>query len=78
MRERLENLVDLKLYDQKFMKAINCRVMAVAGYVMNVCQFTKKELYDLDMLVKKTLRRKGMLGRQGSDERLYMIRQEGG
>ena len=62
MRKRLENVVDLELYDKKFTKAINCRVISVAGYTMNVCQFTRKEIYDLDMLVKETLRRKGMLG----------------
>ena len=77
-QKRLENLVDLELYDKNFMKAINCRVIPIAEYAMNVCQFTKKELYDLDMLVKKNLRRKATLGRQGSDERLYMTRQERG
>ena len=38
----------------------------------------KKEQHDLDMLVKETLCRKGMSGRQGSDERLYMKSKDGG
>ena len=78
MRKRLESLVELKLYDKNFIRAINCRVIPVAAYAMSVCQFTEKELYDLDMLVKDILRRRGMLGRQASDERLYLKRQEGG
>lgn len=78
MQKRLESLVDLELYEKNLMKAINCRVIPVAGYAVNVCQFTKNELYDLDMLVKEILRRKVMLERQGSDERLYMKRQDGG
>ena len=45
---------------------------------MNVCQFTQKELYDFDMLVKDILLKRGMLGRQESDERLYLKRQDGG
>ena len=64
MRNRLENLVDLKLYDKNFMKAINCSVISAAGCDMNGCQFIKMELYDLNMFVEKTLRRKEMLGRQ--------------
>ena len=53
MKKRLENLVYLEVYHKNFMKIINCIVLPVAGYAMNVCQFTQKELYDLDMLVKE-------------------------
>ena len=60
------------------MKTINCRAIPVSRYAMNACQFTKKKLYDLDIMVKATLHRKGMLGRQGGDERLYIKGQEGG
>ena len=42
MQKRLKNLVDLKLYDKNFVKKINCRVITVAGYAMNVCHFTEK------------------------------------
>ena len=78
MRKRLESLVELELYDKNLMRAINCRVIPVAAYAMNVCQFTQKELYDLDMLVKDILRKRGMLGQQESDERLYLKSQDGG
>ena len=57
------------------MRAINCRVIPAAAYSMNACQFIQKELYDLDMLVKDILRKRGMLGRQASDERFYLKRQ---
>ena len=77
MRKRLESLVELELYDKNLMREINCRIIPVAAYAMNVCQFTQKELYDLDMLVKDILRTRGMLGRQASDERLYLKRQDG-
>ena len=60
------------------MRAINCRVIPVAVYAMTVCQFTRKKLNDLDILVKDILRKRGMLGRQASDERLYLKRQDGG
>ena len=78
MRRRLKTLVQLELYDKNLIKAINCRVIPVATYAMNVCQFTKQELYELDMLVKDTLRANNMLGPQASDQRLYMKRQHGG
>ena len=60
------------------MKAINSRVIPVAGYVMNVCHLGKNELDELDKLVKNVLRREGFHGRQSSDERLYTKRTEGG
>ena len=78
MGERLKSLVELELYDKNLMRAINCRVIPVAAYAMNVCPFTQKKLYDVDMLVKDILRNRGMLGQQTSDERLYLKRQDGG
>ena len=41
------------------MKAINCRVIAVAGKVMNVCNLGKSDLDELDMTMKNVLRREG-------------------
>ena len=41
---------------------------------MNVCKFTKVELNELDLVVKRELRKFNMLGRQSSDERLYLKR----
>ena len=45
-------------------------IIPVAAYPMNVCQFSKGELMELDQVVKRELRSRNMLGRQGSDERL--------
>ena len=39
---------------------------------MNVCKFTKAELNELDLAVKRELRKCNMLGRQSSDERLFL------
>ena len=78
IRKRLDHLTSLNLNDQNLMKAINSRVIPVAGYVMNVCHLGKNELDELDKLVKNVLRREGFHGRQSSDERLYAKRTEGG
>ena len=78
IRKRLDHLTSLNLNDQNLMKAINSRVIPVAGYVMNVCHLGKNELDELDKLVKNVLRREGFHGRQSSNERLYTKRTEGG
>ena len=66
----------LNLNDKNLMKAINCRVIPVAGYVKNVCNLGKGDLEELDMIVKSLLRREVLHGRQSSDERLYSKRNE--
>ena len=43
---------------------------------MNVCKFTQSELTELDQVIKRELRKNNILGRQASDERLYMKRAE--
>ena len=45
---------------------------------MNVCKFTQSELTELDQVIKRDLRKKNMLGRQASNERLHMKRKDGG
>ena len=45
---------------------------------MNVCEFTKVDLNELDILVKRELRKCNILGRKSSDERLYLKRDVGG
>ena len=54
------------------------RVVPVASYVMNVCDFNQKQIGGLDKLVKKALCDKGMHVRQASDERLYLKVEDGG
>ena len=76
--KRLKTLTELELYDKNLIRAINCRVIPVAAYTMNVIRFSKAELNEFDMIVKRELRNKKMLGRLSSDERLYMNRKLGG
>ena len=70
--------MSLNLNDQNLVRAINCRVIPVAGYIMNVCRLGKGELDELDKILKTTLRRERFHGRQSSDERLFTSRGEGG
>ena len=51
IQKRLDHLTSLNLNDQNLMKAINCRVIPVACYVMNVCNLGKGELDELDKIV---------------------------
>ena len=78
IRKILDHLTSLNLNDQNLVKAINCRVIPVAGYVMNVCNLGKGELDELDKIVKSVLRREGFHERQSSDDRLYSKRIGGG
>ena len=78
VRKRTKMLVETELNDANLICAINEKVIHVAAYPMNVCQFNKGELMELDQVVKRELRSRNMLGRQGSDERLYLKREDGG
>ena len=44
---------------------------------MNICKFSNGELNEIDQVIKRELRSKNMLGRQASDERLYLKRRHG-
>ncbi|CAB4015300.1 Hypothetical predicted protein [Paramuricea clavata] len=76
--KRLEQLVGINLNDENLVNAINCRVVPVAGYIMNVCNPRKGDIEELDMIVKTALRKEGFHGKQASDERLYAKREDGG
>lgn len=78
VEQRTKNLVGLGLYDKNVVKAINCRVIPVVTYVMNVCTFSALQLDQLDKTIKRILRENNMHGRQCSDERLYLRRDIGG
>ena len=78
IRRRLDHLTGLNLNDRNLRKAINCRVIPVVGYVMNLCNLGEGDLNELDMAVKSVLWREGFHGRQSSDERLYFKRNEDG
>ena len=70
-------LTKTELNDENLMTAINSKVVPVAAYTMNICRFTKAELSELDQIIKREPRDKSMLGRQSSDERLYLKRENG-
>ena len=78
INRRLQMLTKTELNDKNLIKAINTKVVPVKAYPMNVCKFTKEELNELDLVVKRELRKCNMLGRQSSDERLYLKRDVGG
>ena len=48
MGQRKRKLVREGLYDKNLVKAINCGVISVAGYMINICNFRGKELDQLD------------------------------
>ena len=41
MKKRMESLTNLELYDKNLVRAVNCRVIPVGGYAMNICGFSK-------------------------------------
>ena len=71
-------IINTELNDANLIKAINMKIIRVAAYVMNICKFSVGELKELDQIIKKQLRGKNMLGRQASEERLYLKREKGG
>ena len=66
--KRMEQLVGMNIYNENLMKAINCRVISVLGYVLNVCNLRKGDLEDLNKIAKSTLRDKQCHGKHSSDE----------
>ena len=76
--KRMKIIINTELNDANLIKAINMKVIPVAAYAMNICKFSIAELKELDQIIKKQLRGKNMLGRQASDERLYLKREKGG
>ena len=76
--ESMKMIVKTELNDENLIKAINIKVIPVAAYRMNICKFNVSELKELDQIIKRKLRGRSMLGRQASDERLYLKREKGG
>ena len=70
--------MNANLNDVNLVRAINTKVIPVAAYLMNVWKFTGGELKELDQVMKRELRSKYMLGKQSSDDRLYLMREDGG
>ena len=76
--KRVRMLINTELNDINLVRAINAKVIPVAAYPMNVCNFSNGELKELDQVIKREMRSSNILGKQGSDERLYLKREDGG
>ena len=75
--KRVKMIVNTELNEANLITAINMKVIPVAAYTMNICRFIG-ELKELDQTIKKELRGKNMLGKQASNERLYLKRNKDG
>ena len=78
VNKRVKILTSTELNNVNLVRAINTKLIPVAAYPMNVCKFTDGELKELDQVIKRELRSKNMLGKQSSNNRLYLIREDGG
>ena len=78
VNKRVKILTSTELNNVNLVRAINTKLIPVAAYPMNVCKFTDGELKELDQVIKRELRSKNMLGKQSSNERMYLIREDGG
>ena len=58
---RLEQIMKTSLNDENLVKSINCRVIPVARYIMNVCNLSKGDLKELDKIVKSVLRKEDIM-----------------
>ena len=52
------------------MKPIDCRLVSVAGYLMNVCVMTRNNLEYLEKIVKDILKNEGFNGKKTSGKQL--------
>ena len=75
--KRVRMLTNTELNDINLVHAINAKVIPVAAYPMNVCKFRNGELKELDQVIKREMRSSNILGKQRSDERLYLKREDG-
>ena len=62
VEKRVKMLVNTQFNDRNLFSAINVKIIPVAAYSINVCKFSKRELNELDQIVKRELRSKQKLG----------------
>ena len=55
VKKRTKMLVETELNDANLIHAMNEKVIPLAAYPVNVCQFYKGELMELDQVVKREL-----------------------
>ena len=74
----IKMLTKPELNDVNLVRVIITKVIPRAAYPMNVCKFNGGELKELYQVIKRELRSKNMLGKQPSDKRFYLRREDGG
>jgi hypothetical protein len=74
----VNQLADMELYERNFVKAVNSKAMATVRYSMSICHFTRTEIRELDIRMRKLLLHKRIRGPQESIERLYLPKEFGG
>ena len=78
VNKRVKKLTKTKLNDVNLIHAIKKNVIPVAAYSMNICKFTDEELKQLGQVIKREQISKNMFGKESNNERLYLIREDGG
>ena len=76
--KRVKMPAKTELNDANLLKEINMKVIPIAAYTMSICRFNVGWLKELDQRVKRKLQGKNMLGKQASNEQLYLKRGKGG
>ena len=66
--KRVKMIGNTEHSDANLFKAININVLPVAVYAMNICIFNVGKLKEVDQVIKRELRGKGMLGKQASKD----------
>ena len=66
----MRSLTESELYDKNLVKAMNTRVIPLGGYVMNVRRFHKNNLLEMDMVIKRELKRNLIHAKQSNDGKL--------
>ena len=74
--KRAKMIANTDLNDANLIKGINVKFILVAAYALNLCRFNVGELKELDQTIKRELREKNMLGKQASNERMYLRREK--
>ena len=74
--KRAKMISNTDLNDANLIKEICIKFILVAAYALNICRFNVGELKELDQTIKRELREKNMLGKQASNERMYLRREK--
>ena len=76
--ERVESLRKTELNEINIIKALNTMCFSEVTYVMNIVHFSRPELENLYVKMKKTLKEMDWMDDKSNEERLYMTIESGG